>query len=138
MCELWPSDPHVSRNLSAKPSSPGRPTKYMTSLGRSALNASCICSANVSSTWSQLQRSHSPDPRGPLRRCGYRIRSGSLIWLIVAGPFAQLRPRLPGWCGLPSSLRISNVSRSTNAVNPQAASQLKQTVGTIMYSRGTF
>ena len=41
----------------------------------------------------------------PDRRSGYRIRSGSVTWLIVAGPLAQLRPREPGCSGLPSNLR---------------------------------
>jgi len=45
---------------------------------------------------------------------------------------AQLRPRLAGWNGLPSSLRIWRVSLSTYASSPQADSQLKQIVGTIV------
>ncbi len=58
------------------------------------------------------------------------MRSGSLTWLIVAGPLAQSRPRLAGWRGLPSNLRIVCVSLSTKATSPQADSQLKQVVGT--------
>ena len=76
--------------------------------------------------------SHSPAPRAPVRRSGYRIRSGSSIWLIVAGPLAQLRPREPGWAGLPSTLRIDRSDLSTYASSPQADSQLKQVVGTSM------
>src|SRR5690348_6611487 len=66
------------------------------------------------------------------------MRSGSWIWLSVAGPLAQLRPREPGWYGFPSSLRISLVSLSTYATSPQAASQLKHVVGTSVYRRCTF
>jgi hypothetical protein len=58
------------------------------------------------------------------------MRSGSWIWLSVAGPLAQLRPRLPGWCGLPSNFATRPVSLSTYATSPQAASQLKQVVAT--------
>jgi hypothetical protein len=60
------------------------------------------------------------------------MRSGSWIWLIVAGPLAQLRPREAGCSGLPSNLRTRNVSLSIQASRPQAASQLKQIVGTSM------
>src|ERR1043165_3072234 len=65
------------------------------------------------------------------------MRSGSWIWLRVAGPLAQLRPREPGWWGLPSSLRMVLVSLSTYATSPHAASQLKQVVGTSMYRFST-
>src|SRR5581483_1326797 len=54
---------------------------------------------------------------------------------MVAGPFAQFRPRLPGCAGLPSNLRICIVCLSTHASRPHADSQLKQTVGINMYSR---
>src|SRR5699024_4514943 len=77
-------------------------------------------------------------PRSPLRRRGYRIRSGSFSWLIVAGPLAQLRPRDPGWAGLPSSFLTDRSNLSTYASSPHADSQLKQVVGISMYSCGTF
>src|SRR5713101_4579559 len=60
------------------------------------------------------------------------MRSGSSIWLSVAGPFAQLRPRLPGWAGLPSNFWIWSVCLSTYARRPHAASQLKQIVGIVL------
>ncbi len=44
---------------------------------------------------SQLTSTNSPEPRFPFRFRGLRIRSGSWIWLIVAGPFAHVRPREP-------------------------------------------
>jgi len=52
------------------------------------------------------------------------------IWLIVAGPFAHVRPREPGCTGLPSNFVMRCVSLSTYATRPQADSQLKQIVGT--------
>ncbi len=52
-------------------------------------------------------RFHLPLPRSPSRFRGKRMRSGSWIWLSVAGPLAQFRPREPGCSGLPSNLRIS-------------------------------
>ena len=58
------------------------------------------------------------------------MRSGSCTWFSVAGPFAQLRPREPGWWGLPSSLAMHWACLSTYATSPHAASQLKQIVGT--------
>ena len=66
------------------------------------------------------------------------MRSGSLIWLSVAGPLAQFRPRLPGCTGLPSNLLISSVVLSTYARSPHAASQLKQVVGIRAKRRLTF
>lgn len=39
MWELWPSTPQAARILSVNPSSPGRPTWYMTSFGRSSVSA---------------------------------------------------------------------------------------------------
>ena len=57
------------------------------------------------------------------------MRSVSLTWLIVAGPFAQVRPREPGCTGLPSNFVIELVALSTYATSPQADSQLKQIVG---------
>src|SRR5512145_1613315 len=65
------------------------------------------------------------------------MRSGSVIWLIVAGPFAQLRPRDPGWAGLPSTFLMDRSSLSTYASRPHADSQLKHVVGTSMNSRAT-
>ena len=79
---------------------------------------------------SQLTSTNWPDPRGPERLSGVRIRSGSFTWLIVAGPFAHVRPRLPGWTGFPSNLAMRPSSLPTKASRPQAASQLKQIVGT--------
>ena len=49
-------------------------------------------------------------------------RSGSCIWLRVAGPFAQLRPRDPGCSGLPSQLL--NVTGDFVDVGEQAAGRL--------------
>jgi hypothetical protein len=57
------------------------------------------------------------------------MRSGSCTWFSVAGPLAQLRPRLPGCIGLPSNFWIFSVVWSTYASSPHAASQLKQMVG---------
>src|SRR6476646_271730 len=37
VCELWPSTTHAASTRSVKPSSPGRPTWYMTSLPRRAI-----------------------------------------------------------------------------------------------------
>ena len=88
-------------------------------------------SAKVSSTSSQETRSHSPPPRSPFRLSGKSTLSGSVIWLMVAGPLAQFLPRLPGWYGFPSNLRTWFVSLSIKAVKPQALSQLKQVVGII-------
>src|SRR5262245_21832516 len=65
------------------------------------------------------------------------MRPGSLTWFSVAGPFAQFRPREPGWYGLPSSFRTLFVPFSTYATRPQAASQLKQLVGTSRYRFST-
>ena len=69
--------------------------------------------AMSSSAWSQLTRSHWPPPRGPTRFSGWRMRSGSSTWFRVAGPFAQLRPRLPGCSGFPSNFWIVRRSLST-------------------------
>ena len=85
----------------------------MISVRRPSTSACRIRALRSSSTSSQLTRSHCPPPRGPTRRNGYRIRSGSFTWLSVAGPFAQLRPRLPGCTGLPSNFRIVSVCVST-------------------------
>jgi hypothetical protein len=104
----------------------------MTSVLRPSTIAARIFAANASSTSSHVVRSNRPDPRGPTRFNGKRMRPGSWIWLRVAGPFAQFLPRDPGWCGLPSSLRIARVSLSTYATRPHAASQLKHVVGTSM------
>jgi hypothetical protein len=82
-----------------------------------------------SSASSHDTRSNFPEPRSPTLLSGYRIRSGSWIWLIVAGPLAQLRPREPGWAGLPSNFLIDRSSWSTYARRPQEDSQLKQIVG---------
>jgi hypothetical protein len=57
------------------------------------------------------------------------MRWVSFTWLIVAGPLAQVRPRLPGCTGLPSNFSTSPVFLSTKASSPQADSQLKQMVG---------
>ena len=70
VCELCPSTPQASRNRSAKPSSPGRPTWYITSLRRSSTMADRIRAAMSSSASSQLTRSHWPLPRGPACRSG--------------------------------------------------------------------
>ena len=86
---------------------------------------------------SQEMRSQRPSPRSPTRFIGYRIRSGSSTWLMVAGPLAQLRPRLAGWTGLPSNFEIRPVSLSTQASRPQLASQLKHVVGTSRWARRT-
>lgn len=66
---------------------------------------------------------------GPLPRVEDAV--GVLTWLMVAGPLARFLPRLPGWRGWPSNLRIPPLSLSTWESRPRAASQLKQTVGTI-------
>ena len=85
----------------------------MISLWRPSTSARRMRPAIASSASSQLIRSHWPSPRRPARRSGYSTRSGSVTWLIVAGPLAQLRPREPGCSGLPSNLRTCRVSRST-------------------------
>ena len=85
----------------------------MISLWRFSVMAARIRAASASSASSQLIRSQPPLPRGPDRRSGYRMRSGSVTWLSVAGPFAQLRPREPGCSGFPSNLRTWPVPRST-------------------------
>ena len=113
VCELWPSTPHAASVRSVKPSSPGRPTWYMTSRCRSSSMAARIRPAMSSSASSHPTGAHFPSPRSPARFSGVRIRSGSVSWVTVAGPFAQLRPRDPGCSGLPSNLRTSRVSRST-------------------------
>ena len=111
--ELWPSTPQLASTRSVYPSSPGRPMCTMISLRRFCVIAARIRAASASSASSQLTRSHRPLPRGPDLFIGYRIRSGSVTWLIVAGPLAQLRPREPGCSGLPSNLRTCPVWRST-------------------------
>ncbi len=93
---LWPSTPQALRVRSMKPSSPGRPTWYMISSWRPSWMAVRMRPPMSSSASVQLTRSHSPEPRRPRRRRGWRIRSGSYIWLMVAGPLAQFRPREPG------------------------------------------
>ncbi len=113
MCELCPSTPQLASTRSVKPSSPGRPMWIMISFWRCSVIAARIRAARVSSASSQLIRSQPPLPRGPDLRSGYRIRSGSVTWLMVAGPLAQLRPREPGCSGLPSNLRTCPLSRST-------------------------
>ena len=113
VCELCPSTPQLASTRSVYPSSPGRPRCTMISFCRRSVSAARIRAASASSASSQLIRSHRPPPRGPDRFIGYRIRSGSVTWLIVAGPLAQLRPREPGCSGLPSNLRTWPVSRST-------------------------
>ena len=85
----------------------------MISFRRPCTSAARIRAASTSRASSQLTRSHPPPPRGPDRFIGYRIRSGSVTWLSVAGPLAQLRPREPGCSGFPSNLRTCPVSRST-------------------------
>jgi hypothetical protein len=84
----------------------------------------------LSSAASQLTSTNSPDPRFPVRFRGFRIRSVSLTWLMVAGPFAHVRPRDPGCTGLPSNFVMRPVPLSTYATRPHADSQLKQIVGT--------
>ena len=76
VCELWPSTPHAFRTRSTYPSSPGRPTWYMISLCRSSTIACRIRPAMSVSASSQVTCSHSPEPRAPVRRSGWRIRSG--------------------------------------------------------------
>src|SRR3954469_11041349 len=110
----------------------------MTSVRRLSMIACRIGAASAVSASSQVVRSNFPLPRAPTRLSGYKIRSGSSIWFSVAGPFAQFRPREPGWYGLPSSLRIFFVSLSMYATSPHAASQLKHVVGTSMYRFSTF
>ena len=132
VCELCPSTPHAASVRSVNPSSPGRPTWYMTSPCRSSSMAARMRVAMSSSASSQPTRSHFPSPRSPTRFSGWRMRSGSVSWVTVAGPFAQFRPRDPGCSGFPSNLRTSSVSRSTYASSPHADSQLKQVVGTSM------
>ena len=113
VCELCPSTPQLATTRSVNPSSPGRPMCTMISFCRDSSSAALMRAASASRTSSQLTRSQPPLPRGPDRRSGYRMRSGSVTWLIVAGPLAQLRPRDPGCSGLPSNLRTRPVSRST-------------------------
>ena len=55
------------------------------------------------------------------------MRSGSVTWLSVAGPLAQLRPREPGCSGLPSNLRTSQ--RLAVDVGEQAAGRLAVEAG---------
>ena len=110
---LCPSTPQACSTRSAKPSSPGRPTWYITSSLRSSTMALRTRPAMSATASSHETRSNFPDPRSPTRRNGWRIRSGSLTWLIVAGPLAQLRPREPGWAGLPSNFLIERSSWST-------------------------
>ncbi len=93
---LWPSTPQAWSTRSAKPSSPGRPTWYITSSRRSSTIALRIRPPMSASASSQETSSNLPEPRSPTRRRGCRIRSGSWTWLIVAGPLAQLRPRRAG------------------------------------------
>jgi len=85
----------------------------MISFGRPSIRALRIRPPMSSSTASHVTRSHWPSPRAPTRRSGYRMRSGSVTWLSVAGPLAQLRPRLPGCTGLPSNLWTFRVWAST-------------------------
>jgi hypothetical protein len=85
----------------------------MTSFGRPSTSAVRMRPAMSSRASSHVTRSHCPPPRGPTRRCGYRMRSGSFTWFRVAGPLAQFRPRLPGCTGLPSNFWIFSVWGST-------------------------
>ena len=62
VCELWPSTPHAASVRSVKPSSPGRPTWYMTSPCRSSSMAARMRAAMSSSASSQPTRSHFPSP----------------------------------------------------------------------------
>ncbi len=66
------------------------------------------------------------------------MRSGSSSWFGVTTPLAHVRPRLPGWTGLPSILRTSSVCLSTYAITPHPDSQLKQMLGMIQYRRRSF
>ena len=132
VCELWPSTPQAASIRSVKPSSPGRPTWYMICRRRPSSIAFRMRPAISSSASSHVVRSHFPSPRAPARLSGWRIRSGSVSCVTVAGPLAQFLPREPGCSGFPSNLRTSSVSRSTYASSPQADSQLKHVVGTSM------
>ena len=113
VCELCPSTPQLASTRSVNPSSPGRPMCTMISFCRDSSSAARMRPASASSASSQLIRAHLPSPRRPARFIGYSTRSGSVTWLIVAGPLAQFRPREPGCSGLPSNLRTCPVSRST-------------------------
>ena len=102
----------------------------MTSVRRFSKSALRMRPAKVAITSGHVVRSNLPDPRGPERLSGYRMRPGSWIWLIVAGPLAQFRPLDPGWYGFPSSFWMRPSRLSMYATSPHAASQLKQMVGT--------
>ena len=66
----WQQQRHPWRMRSMKPSCPGRPTWYTTSLLRFSTRALRMRAAISSSTSSQVTRSHSPHPRAPLRFIG--------------------------------------------------------------------
>ena len=70
VCELWPSTPQAASTRSVNPSSPGRPTWYMTPFGRPSSSARRIRAAMSSSASSQETRSQRPSPRPPTRRSG--------------------------------------------------------------------
>ena len=137
VCELWPSTPHALRTRFVYPSCPGLPTWYTTLSRAPVSNDARIFAAISSRTSSHDTLSQPPSPLFPTLFNGYRIRSVSFIWLIVAGPLAQFLPRLPGWLGLPSNRETSPVSLSTYANKPQADSQLKHVVGTSEKFRST-
>ncbi len=67
---LFPSTPQASSTRSIKPSSPWRPTWYITSLRRSSWIALRIRPAMVSIASSQETRSNWALPRGPVRLSG--------------------------------------------------------------------
>jgi hypothetical protein len=126
---LWPSMPQAVSTRMMKWSSPGRPTWYITSSLRSSSIAARMRPPMSWRASSQVHGSNWPEPRGPVRLSGVKMRSVSLTWLIVAGPLAQVRPREPGCTGLPSNFSVLPVSLLTKASRPQADSQLKQMVG---------
>ena len=70
VCELWPSTPHAASSRSVNPSSPGRPTWYMTSRWRPSSIALRIRVEMSLSASSHETRTHFPSPRSPARLSG--------------------------------------------------------------------
>ena len=85
-------------------------------------------------------RSHSPDPRSPLRRMGYKSRSGESSWTLQALPFWQVMGFMSG---TPSSICSKMAAGSSNRIFPsreytrygQVARQLRQCVPKVARSQ---
>ena len=94
---LCPSTPQACRKRSAKPSSPGRPTWYITSSRRPSTIAVPDPPGDVVERLVPATPAPTRRRRGlPMRRSGCRMRSGSLTWLIGRRSLRAVAPARAG------------------------------------------